>query len=172
MLPGGMFEVIVIDPPWPYENKYSSMHFRGRAGCRYPDMSIAELRALKLPAAKNCVMWLWTTNAFMAEACDLIDAWGFQRKTILTWVKPRLGVGHWLRNRTEHCLLAVKGSPRVDLTNQSTVLEAPSCGHSRKPDEFYQMVETLCVGRRLDYFSREPRTGWAQFGNEPRKFAS
>ncbi len=85
-------------------------------------------------------------------------------------MKPRLGLGNWLRNRTEHCLLAVKGSPKVSLTNQSTVLDAPGRGHSRKPDEFYELVESLCVGRRLDYFSREPRPGWEQYGNEPAKF--
>ncbi len=139
-------------------------------------MSIAELEALELPAAKNCVLWLWTTNAFMGEACHLLKAWGFQRKTILTWVKtwdsgkPRLGTGRWLRNRTEHCLLAVKGSPKVSLTNQSTVLEAPTRGHSRKPDAFYALVDSLCVGRKLDYFSREKRPGWEQFGNDVAKF--
>ena len=177
-LPEGKFEVIVIDPPWPYDTKYDPTHWLGRAACRYPDMSIAELEALELPAAKNCVLWLWTTNAFWGEACGLLDVWGFQRKTILTWVKtwpsgkPRLGLGHWLRNCTEHCLLAVKGSPKVSLTNQTTLLEAPSRGHSRKPDEFYDLVDSLCVGRKLDYFSREKRPGWEQFGNDPEKFGN
>ncbi len=31
-------------------------------------------------------------------------------------------------------------------------------------------VDSLCVGRKLDYFSREKRLGWEQFGNEPSKF--
>ena len=175
-LPDGVFEIISLDPPWRYDTKYDPTHWLGRSACRYPDMSIAELEALELPAAKNCVLWLWTTNAFMGEACELLKAWGFQRKTILTWVKtwdsgkPRLGTGRWLRNCTEHCLLAVKGSPKVSLTNQSTVLEAPTRGHSRKPDAFYALVDSLCVGRKLDYFSREKRSGWEQFGNEPSKF--
>ena len=140
-------------------------------------MSIEELKALKLPAAKNCVLWLWTTNAFIGEACDLIEVWGFQQKTMLTWVKqtkltqePRLGLGHWLRNCTEHCLLAVKGSPKVSLSKQSTLLVAPALGHSRKPTEFYELVDSLCVGRKLDYFSREKRPGWEQFGNDLAKF--
>ncbi len=170
VMPEGVFEVIVIDPPWPYDNTYDAAHPTGRSGCKYPSMSIEELKALKLPAAKNCVLWLWTTNAFMGEACDLLEAWGFQRKTILTWIKPRLGTGHWLRNRTEHCLLSVKGSPKVSLTNQTTVLEALAHEHSRKPGEFYELVESLCVGRMLDYFSREPRPGWEQFGNDSAKF--
>jgi N6-adenosine-specific RNA methylase IME4 len=170
VLPEGLFEVIVIDPPWPYDNTYDAAHPTGRSACKYPSMSIEGLQALNLPAAENCMLWLWTTNAFMGEACGLIDAWGFQRKTILTWVKPRLGIGHWLRNQTEHCLLAVRGSPKRSLTNQSTVLEAPAREHSRKPDEFYELVDGLCVGRKLDYFSRECRSGWEQFGNDPAKF--
>ena len=167
-LPDGVFEIIAIDPPWPYDGVYDPDFRRGT--CAYPSITIEDLKALKLPAADNCVLWLWTTNAFMPEACTLLDAWGFNLKTILTWVKPRLGLGRWLRNCTEHCLMATKGAPRVDLKNQTTVLEAPGREHSRKPDEFYALVEELCIGRRLDYFSREPRPGWEQFGSEPNKF--
>ena len=167
-LPDGVFEIIAIDPPWPYDGVYDPDFRRGT--CAYPSMTIEDLKALNLPAADNCVLWLWTTNAFMPEACTLLDAWGFNLKTILTWVKPRLGLGRWLRNCTEHCLLATKGAPRVDLKNQTTVLEAPGREHSRKPDEFYALVEELCIGRRLDYFSREARPGWEQYGNDPTKF--
>ncbi len=175
--PKGLYEIISCDPPRPYDNTYDAAHPTGRSGCKYPSMPMEELKALKLPAAKDCVLWLWTTNAFIGEACDLLEVWGFQQKTMLTWVKlskltqePRLGLGHWLRNCTEHCLLAVKGSPKVSLTNQTTVLVAPALGHSRKPTEFYELVDSLCVGRKLDYFSREKRPGWEQFGNEPAKF--
>jgi N6-adenosine-specific RNA methylase IME4 len=167
-LPDGLFEVIAIDPPWPYDLTYDPDFRRGVIS--YPSMSMEDLRALELPAADNCVLWLWTTNAFMPEACTLLDVWGFEIRTILTWVKPRIGLGRWLRNCTEHCLLATKGAPRVDLKSQSTVLEAPVREHSRKPDEFYQLVESLCIGRRLDWFSREKRPGWEQFGNDTTKF--
>jgi N6-adenosine-specific RNA methylase IME4 len=169
-LPEGLYEVIVIDPPWPYDLTYDPDWRRG--GIRYPNMSIEELEALELPAAEDCILWLWTTNAFMPEACALLEPWGFELRTILTWVKPRIGLGRWLRNCTEHCLLATKGTPQVDLRSQSTVLEAPAREHSRKPDQFYEMVEGLCVGRRLDYFSREKRPGWAQAGNETGKFGA
>ncbi len=64
----------------------------------------------------------------------------------------------------------MKGRPRVDLRKQTTLLKALARGHSRKPDEFYALVDSLCVGRKLDYFSREKRPGWAQYGNETAKF--
>ncbi len=56
------------------------------------------------------------------------------------------------------------------LTTQSTILEAPAREHSRKPDAFYDLVDSLCVGRKLDFFSREKRPGWSQFGNDVDKF--
>ena len=81
-----------------------------------------------------------------------------------------MGLGRWLRSQSEFCIMAVKGKPAVKLTNQTTVIHGERREHSRKPDEFYKLVETLCMGRRLDYFSRERRPGWAQLGSEPEKF--
>ncbi len=169
-LPEGVFEVIVIDPPWPYgtQDQYDSDGFRG--GTPYPEESIENLSAREIPAAENCVLWLWTTHKFMRHTSTLLDAWGFEEKVILTWVKDRMGTGRWLRSRSEFCIMAVKGKPRVDLTNQTTVLNAPLREHSRKPAEFYALVDSLCIGRKLDYFSREARPGWEQYGDEPGKF--
>ena len=169
-LPEGVFEVLAVDPPWPYGNAehYDPANFR--ATTPYPEMALEELAALQLPAAQDCVLWLWTTHRFMRHAYSLLDAWGFEEKVIVTWVKDRFGVGRWLRSKSEFCIMAVKGSPKVDLTNQTTVIFAPMREHSRKPDEFYEMVESLCIGRKLEYFSREPRPGWEQFGNDPEKF--
>ena len=169
-LPDGVFEVIAMDLPWPYGNQdsYDSAGFRST--CPYPEESIEDLTARELPAAADCVLWLWTTHLFMRHAFTLLDAWGFQEKAILTWAKDRMGTGRWLRSQSEFCIMAVKGKPKVDLTNKTTVLQAPLREHSRKPDEFYQMVGALCIGRRLDYFSREARPGWEQYGSEPGKF--
>ncbi|MCH8930350.1 MAG: hypothetical protein IIA98_05470 [Proteobacteria bacterium] len=89
---------------------------------------------------------------------------------ILTWVKDRMGTGRWLRSQSELIILAVRGKPQVDLTNQTTIVHGAVRQHSRKPDEFYAMVESLCIGRRLDFFSRERREGWAQMGNDPDRF--
>ena len=56
--------------------------------------------------------------------------------------------------------MAVRGHPLVMLTNQATALFAPVRQHSRKPDEFYALIETLCPGNKLDIFGREQREGW------------
>ncbi|MGH8580658.1 MAG: MT-A70 family methyltransferase [Gammaproteobacteria bacterium] len=49
---------------------------------------------------------------------------------------------------------------------QSTLLCAPRGGHSRKPEAFYQRVESLCPGSKLELFARRPRTGWSSWGDE------
>lgn len=169
-LPDGKHHVIVIDPPWRYDTRAENRDVRGTVD--YPDMSIEEICALPIAklAEDDCILWLWTTNAFMRDAYRCLDAWGFAEKTILTWDKEKIGVGHWLRNVTEHCIVAVRGRPTVQLTNQSTIIRAPRREHSRKPDEFYALVEGLCPGSKVEVFARQERKGWNAWGAEKEKF--
>lgn len=169
-LPTGQHHVIAIDPPWPYDTRAENRDVRGTVD--YPDMSIEEICALPVAtlAEDDCILWLWTTNAFMRPAFTCLDAWGFAEKTILTWDKEKIGTGHWLRNVTEHCIIAVRGRPLVKLSNQSTILRAPRREHSRKPDEFYELVEKLCPGSKLEMFARQARPGWNAWGAELGKF--
>ncbi len=168
--PEGRFDVIVIDPPWRYGKRAEDVTHRGRNP--YPDMSIEDICALPVAdrAKDDCVLWLWTTNAFMRDAFRCLDAWGFAEKTILTWVKNKMGTGDWLRGKTEHCIMAVRGKPVITLTNETTALLADMREHSRKPDEFYRLVNGLCHGAKLDMYSREARDGWAQWGAETDTF--
>jgi N6-adenosine-specific RNA methylase IME4 len=162
--------VLVIDPPWEYQKRQGDPTHR--AQCPYPAMSVEEIEALPVAdhAHEDAILWLWTTNAHLHDAYHVVEAWGFTVKTILTWAKDRIGCGDWLRGQTEHCLLCVHGNPVVRLTSQSTLLTAPRREHSRKPDEFYRLVETLCPGSKCELFARDQRDGWASFGAEVSKF--
>jgi len=160
--PNGKYDVIVVDPPWPYGTNYDAEG--RRCASPYPEMPIEQIKQIHLQMEDNCVVWLWTTNAFLHEAYHILEEWQLQPKTVLTWVKDKIGLGNWLRGQTEHCILAVKGSPRIWLSNQPTALMAKSVEHSRKPDEFYKMVEVLCAGKKLDYFARKKREGWDCYG--------
>jgi N6-adenosine-specific RNA methylase IME4 len=167
-LPGnGPYRVIVADPPWPYEKRQEDPSHRGVYA--YPSMTIADICALDVTsiAHDHSILWLWTTNHHMREAFAVLDAWGFQQKTILTWVKDKMGMGDWLRGQTEHVLMAVRGTPVVTLTNQTTVLHAPVRAHSQKPEEFYALVESLCpTPRYCELFSRQQRERWDGHGDE------
>jgi N6-adenosine-specific RNA methylase IME4 len=169
--PSGIYDVIVYDPPWPYGTKYDANG--RRAANPYPEQSLADI-SNTIPGiirpADNSILWLWTTHKFLHEAFHLIAIWGFQDVAVLTWVKNKIGLGSWLRSQSEFCIMAKKGKPTVTLTNQSTILIADAREHSRKPDEFYGMVQELCPGRRVDYPAREKREGFEVGGNETEKF--
>jgi len=177
--PPGPFGIIVVDPPWPYtEHGSNPLDTHGhRAANPYPEMSLDEIRADGLievagKADDDCVLWLWTTHKFMRHSFELLDAWGFEDKAILTWVKNKMGLGNWLRSKSEFCIMAIKGKPTIALTNQTTVLNGKAREHSRKPDEFYVLVESLCLNesKKYDRFARELRDDWECSGNDPQKF--
>jgi N6-adenosine-specific RNA methylase IME4 len=134
----GKFRTLVIDPPWDYER----LSLAGRASPGYATMSHEQLLALNVPqwAEDNCHLYLWTTNNFMTRAVDLMARWGFQHKTVLTWVKPRWGLGSYFRNSTEHVLFGVRGELRTRSDSIGTHFEAPVAEHSEKPEQFYEIV--------------------------------
>jgi N6-adenosine-specific RNA methylase IME4 len=163
----GPYRVIVADPPWPYEARQQDSSHRGTLP--YPPMSIAQICAMPIAsiAHEDCILWLWVTNAHIREAFEVLDAWGFEQKSILTWIKDQMGIGNWLRGKTEHCLLAVRGKPTVSLTNQTTALHASRGAHSEKPAVFFDLVEVLCPAPRYAYlFSRSVRPHWDGHGDE------
>ena len=178
------YSCLVIDPPWFYQLRTKDETHRNRIP--YPPMKIEEILALPIPDLCDpggAVLWLWYTNNHMIEASDCLCHWGFDLKTILTWEKvsksgqTRIGTGHWLRNCTEHCALAVKGKVpsflhSKTLTNQPTIIKAERREHSRKPEEFYQLVEHFCLGSKLELFARQRREGWDCWGNEVDKFSA
>jgi N6-adenosine-specific RNA methylase IME4 len=156
------FPAIVIDPPWRYGNTST----RGAAEDHYPTMSMDELKALHVPAADNAHLYLWVTNSFLREGFDLIDAWGFTYKTVLTWCKPSIGMGNYFRNNTEHVLFATRGSLPTNVNNVGTWFKANKTRHSAKPQSFYDLVELASPGPYLEMFARTRRFGWEGWGNE------
>ncbi|MCK6552656.1 MT-A70 family methyltransferase [Myxococcota bacterium] len=170
------WRVLVADPPWAYKKR--PVDPTNRAAVPYPTLSVEELCALEvdghrvadLAHPEGCVLWLWVTNAFMREGFQILDAWGFEQKTILTWDKERIGIGEWLRGQTEHVLVAIKGHPIVRVTNESTLLKGAPREHSRKPETFYELVERICPGSKLELFARQPRAGWSVWGAETDRF--
>ncbi len=151
----GKHKTIVIDPPWDYE----WLSLAGRATPGYATMTHDELKTLDVAAwaDDNCHLYLWTTNNFMTRAVDLMAHWGFQHKTVLTWVKPRWGLGSYFRNSTEHVLFGVRGELRTRVDNIATHFEAPVGEHSEKPDEFYDIVRRASYPPYGEAFQRQPR---------------
>jgi N6-adenosine-specific RNA methylase IME4 len=154
----GKFLTLVADPPWDYE----WLSVAGRAKPGYATMTHDELLDLDVAqwAEDNCHLYLWTTNNFMTRAVELMRVWGFEHKTVLTWVKPRWGLGSYFRNQTEHVLFGVRGELRTRADNISTIIEAPVGEHSVKPDEFYDIVSRASHLPAGELFQRTPRKGF------------
>lgn len=175
------YPVILADPPWHFNN-YSAdapgiIHERARgANKHYPTMTTDQLCALTVPAADSAVLLLWACWPTLPDAMRLIEAWGFEYKSLAwVWVKFNrnsmgffTGMGYWTRANSEPCLLATRGNPRkpVDRGVQA-LIASPIRQHSRKPDEQYDKIERLFpVGPYLEMFARRPRAGWDVWGNE------
>lgn len=155
----GRFRTLVIDPPWDYE----WLSLAGRAAPGYATMTHDELLALDVAAwaEENCHLYLWTTNNFMTRAVDLMARWGFAHKTVLTWVKPRWGLGSYFRNSTEHVLFGVRGEMRTRSDSIATHFEAPVTEHSAKPDAFYDIVRAASYEPYGEAFQIESRAGFS-----------
>jgi len=125
-----------------------------------------ELCALEVPAADDCHLWLWVTNPFMRQGFEVLDAWGFEYRTTLTWCKPQIGLGNYLRSATEHVLFATRGSLPIERRDVPTFFTANRGRHSEKPDEFYEIAMTCSPGPRLEMFSRKRRDGFEAWGLE------
>jgi N6-adenosine-specific RNA methylase IME4 len=151
----GRYRTLVIDPPWDYE----WLSLAGRAKPGYATMTHEQLLALDVGAwaEDNCHLYLWTTNNFITRAAELMARWGFSHKTVLTWVKPKFGLGSYFRNSTEHVLFGVRGELRTRSDSISTHFEAPLGEHSEKPEKFYEIVRAASYEPYGEIFQRTER---------------
>jgi len=169
----GRYETIVIDPPWPME-RIERDQYPNQVAIDYPTMSIDELADFALPdmAADNCHLFCWTTHKFLPAGLRLLETWDFRYVLTMVWHKPGgfqpFGLPQY---NCEFVLYARRGSPTfIDTKAFPCCFNAPRREHSRKPDEFYDLVRRVTDGSRVDVFSREDRHGFAQYGNEVDKF--
>lgn len=172
-MPAGQFGVIYVDYPWKYDNSDQHEGSRGHAG--YPQMPIEDIiahaREAAKRAAKDCVIALWVTNAYIQHVGRFVEAYGATQHTMYTWPKPNIGVGTWGRGQTEHLVIASIGAPVHTLNEVSTLLPSYELReHSRKPDEVAQLLLKHCSGPHLELFSQVEREGWTTWGAETGKY--
>jgi N6-adenosine-specific RNA methylase IME4 len=170
----GLFDVVSVDPPWPYEGESKNTTSFDSVGRRvanpYPEMSIEQIKSIELPLMDNAVVLLWTTHKFLPDAFEILKEWNLDYKATLVWNKEKIGMGVWFRMQCEFCLVGIKGKPYWENTTYRDIITESRREHSRKPDCFFEMIEKITMGNRLEYFSREKRKGWKVFGNDINKF--
>lgn len=160
------FKTILADPPWEIAQK-------GKLGASR-HYNLTNLEAIKnIPvtdlAEDNAHLWLWTYPAALEQSFEVVRAWGFEPKSIFTWVKPRLGLGNYLRNCTEQMIFATRGKAPIKFKGQMNWGMFPVQDHSHKPEEVYSIIERCSDGDYLELFARRPvpsDKNWSIWGNE------
>ena len=177
------YQIVYADPPWNFGNRmYSSnKNDHHRAITRaYSVMNTKEICGLPIKeiTAEDCICFMWTTDAHIPDALEVMKAWGFQYKTVaFIWNKKEKSgkqvcfMGQWTMKGSEICLLGAKGKMTKYLISRKVrqLVEAPRERkiHSKKPQEVRDRILQL-VGDlpRIELFARQKTEGWDTWGNE------
>ena len=177
----GHYRCIVIDPPWD-QGKTGLRTTRPNQGqdLDYPTLTYDQIAAIPIAswAAADAFIWLWATNSrsrssgrpILRQAFDLLEIWGFNYYTVLTWDK-KTGPCPFgpFQITTEHCLFGYRGRcifSKESLGKMKTLFTARPQKHSEKPAVLYQHIEAYFPGPRLDVFARRPHFGFEGWGDE------
>ena len=158
------YKTILADPPW----QRNQTGARGAAN-HYDLMSLERIKAMPVAdlAADNSHLYMWCPNGLLEDALEVIKAWGFTYRSMLVWIKPRLGLGVYIRNAHETLLFATHGKCPVKFKAQPSWLFAPFLPpHSHKPEEQFAVIQRLSDGPYLELFARRRTHGWDCWGNE------
>jgi N6-adenosine-specific RNA methylase IME4 len=161
--------VLLADPPWRYEHCEDE---DGRSiEKQYPTLTLDKICAWDIDAicTRDAVLFLWVTSPKLAEGMHVLDAWGFTYRTCMVWVKDRIGMGYYARQRHELLLIGTKGSVAVPAAGDrpDSVIEAPRGKHSAKPTIAYEIIERMYPRlAKGELFARSKREEWLSWGYE------
>ena len=177
----GKYRCLVIDPPWNQgKTGRRSVRPAQTTTMDYPTMDFDAIRSLPIPqwAAEDAFVWLWATNSkerktrtpVLRMAFDLLEEWGFNYYTTVTWNK-RTGPCPFgpYQVVTEHALFGYRGKAifsRESMGKTKTLVHETPKAHSVKPDALYDHICEWFEGPRLDVFARKKREGFDGWGNQ------
>ncbi len=175
---GKKYKTIYADPPWRFQNRTGKVAPEHRRLNRYITMTLDEIKGLPVESVADdkSHLYLWVPNALLPDGLEVMKAWGFEYKTNLVWEKVRhdgepdgRGVGFYYRNVTELLLFGIRGTKNRTLDparSQVNLIRTMKREHSRKPDEFVDLIEKCSSGPYLEMFARGDRNGWDMWGNQ------
>ena len=163
---GCRFATIYADPPWKYGNQAT----RAATDNHYPTMStddICDEPVLQL-CEPNAHLHLWTTNEFLPDAFDVMEAWGFEYKSCFLWVKPTIGIGNYWRVSHEFLLFGTRGRLPFGDRSLRSWREFKRTRHSEKPEAIRELIQRASPGPYLEMYARRAPTNelWTVYGNE------
>lgn len=92
--PGWVWQVILADPPWSFDDKGcrlapDSTRIEDQPARGYQTMPTAEIARMAPSVDDNAVLYLWSTWTHVLDGSPTLVArsWGFEPKTIIPWLK-------------------------------------------------------------------------------------
>ncbi|WP_084044204.1 N6-adenosine-specific RNA methylase IME4/ParB-like chromosome segregation protein Spo0J [Ensifer sp. WSM1721] len=163
-MPRAAYAVGYADPPW--EQEAWSDETGQDKGLMYPPMPLEEIKALcageKSPFTRDAILFLWVTTNRLDDGISVLKSWGFEFVSAITWDKQHIGMGRWVRDRTEHLLIGKRGDfPGLIMgTQPESLYSEAKGGHSRKPVWFAEQIDRLFPEmRKLELFQRRESLG-------------
>ena len=160
--------VLLLDPPWMFKSAHTGGSMKSGSVDHYPVMPLDEIKSLKIPTAKDSVLFLWATVPMLPEALEVMKALGYSYKTAVFWHKTgRNGLGYWFRGEVEILLFGVKGKVKAFRCQLPNHVEAPVGKHSEKPEIFREIIEKATASmnpRYLELFARKQTPNWVSVG--------
>lgn len=174
------YQIIYADPPWNFGDRMLSKghggYFYSISDKHYNTMSTLDICNLPIKDLVdiNCVLFLWSTDAHLKDAIQVMEAWGFKYITVgFYWLKQEKSgkdvcfFGRWTMKSMEICLLGKKGNPKRINKNIRQLIRAKRQSHSQKPDIVRDNIVNLMGDLpRLELFARQKVDGWDSWGNE------
>jgi N6-adenosine-specific RNA methylase IME4 len=172
------FDVLVCDPPWSYDRKTTGGTNLSGSLQQYTTLTKQELANLDIInlMEDDSVCFLWTTVPMLPDAIQVLAYWGFEYKTMITWIKKNYGLGNYFRGKTEHLLMGMRGKVKpFGLQVPNLIISEKTLKHSQKPEESYKLIDKCGLMMSLvnmkqvnilELFAREKRQNWVCIGRE------
>ena len=175
-LPNAEFDIIYADPPWHYKGQLqhngAGKETTGGAIAHYGCVTLDDLMTLdvKSIAAKDCLLFMWSSSPHLDQAIRLGKEWEFNWATVaFVWDKKRVNPGHYTMSQCELCLVFKRGcipKPRGDRNVEQFLSEARTV-HSRKPETVRDRIDAMFpYSRKIELFARETVEPWKSWGLE------
>ena len=182
-LPEKRYGVILADPAYRFKTWSRVTGMDRSADNHYATSTNEQIMAIDVAsiAAKDCVLYLWTTRPMEKIAHAVMEAWGFEYKTQQAWDKEVRGTGFWTIDYHENLLIGATSDEHDNLligtrgkvpcpapgTQWPSIVRERKRGHSEKPEWVYQIIERHFPNMpKIELFARTARAGWDCWGLE------
>ena len=70
-------------------------------------------------------LYVWTTNAIVPFSVECMSRWGFEHKSIITWIKPRFRAGRQTLRMSQFTISELRSTREYPMKKQTS----RACGH-------------------------------------------